>query len=72
MHSVCKTKPKNREDLVERIEGCWSEILEPSYLIKTCQGAWDRLRRVVAANGFYLRPKESLEDDNEEEEEEHS
>ncbi len=30
-------------------------------MVKTCHGAWDRLRRVVAANAFYLKPKESLE-----------
>ncbi len=63
---MCRTKPRNRRDLVERIKGTWADILDPNYLVKTCEGAWDRLRRVVAAKGSYLKSKESLEDNSDE------
>ncbi len=51
--AVCKTEPKNREDLVKRINSMWAGILDPCYLVKTCAAAWDRLRAVVDAKGDY-------------------
>ncbi len=63
---MCRTKPKSRRDVIDKIEGTWDDILDQNYVVKTCEGAWDRLRRVVAAKGAYLKPKESLEEDSDE------
>ena len=52
--AVCKKEPKNREELVHRIEIMWKDILDEEYVIKTCSAAWDRLRRVRDAGGDYI------------------
>ncbi len=45
--------PKNRTELVRKLEGTWHETLMPDYLKRCCSSAWDRLRRIVAAEGGY-------------------
>ncbi len=52
--AVCKKEPKNRDHLVQRIEGMWLDLLDVDYVTKTCSAAWDRLRRVVEAEGDYI------------------
>ena len=49
-----KSVPKNREDLIRRLEGTWHQVLEPNYVEKTCLPAWDKLRRIVAVDGGYI------------------
>ncbi len=61
--AVCDSESKNRQELVDRINNRWNSILDKNYLIKTCNAAWNRLRRVVGANGSYLKPtNEGVED----------
>ena len=62
--SVCDTVPKNREDLVQRLQQRWHDVLKVDYVKKTCSAAWDRLRRVVDANGEYLKPKDVVDENN--------
>ncbi len=50
------TKPKNRADLVERLEQRWVDVLNPEYIVKCCSAAWNRLWRCVEAKGSYLKP----------------
>ena len=52
--TVCDRVPKNKDDLVERIKAKWHDILKPDYVVRTCASAWDRLRRVVEAQGSYI------------------
>ena len=56
--AVGSTEPRNRQDLIDRIEGSWDDILDPSYIKKTCSAAWERLQRIVDACGGYLKPAE--------------
>ncbi len=52
------TRPRNRQDLVERLETRWKEVLDADYIQKVCEAAWDRLRRIKEAKGSYLKPKD--------------
>ena len=52
--AVCDTAPKNRADLIQRIQDRWHEVLRPEFVVKTCKSAWDRLRHVVDAGGSYI------------------
>lgn len=54
--AVGKDAPKNRQDLIQRIEGTWHNILDQDYVVRACNSAKERLRRVVDANGSYLKP----------------
>ncbi len=63
--AVCKTEPRNREDLIRRIKGMWASLLDAPYVVKTCAAAWDRLRAVVEAKGDYsegLKKNNNVED----------
>lgn len=55
--AVEDTRPKNRQDLVNRLERSLPEVPDQEYVPKVCQAAWDRLRRIVAAKGTCLTPK---------------
>ncbi len=46
--------PKNRQELITRLEQVWPQVLESSYVKNTCRAAWDRLQRVVDARGGYI------------------
>ncbi len=46
--------PKNRTELITRLEEVWPQVLEPSYVKNCCRAAWDRLQRVVDAHGGYI------------------
>ncbi len=43
--------PQNRAALITRLEDVWHQVLDPSYVRKTCTAAWDRLRRICDADG---------------------
>ncbi len=43
--------PKNRKSLFIWLEESWHQVLHPEYVRKTCAAAWDRLRRIVQAQG---------------------
>ena len=45
--------PQSHVALIHKLEGIWDEVLEPSYVIRTTAVAWERLRRIVAAEGSY-------------------
>ncbi len=64
--AVCNTVPKNRADLVSRLEDRWHQVLDPDYVKKTCSAAWGRLRRVVDANGNYLKPVTNVDENQNE------
>ena len=51
-------RPKNHANLVRQLEDRWIEVLDSNYVVKCCATAWDRLRRIVDANGNYIRPKD--------------
>ncbi len=53
-----KPAPKNREDLIQRLEETWRDILNVEYVTKVCAGVWERLGRVVDAEGSYMKPKD--------------
>ncbi len=61
---MCDTVPQNRTELIKRLEDRWHQVPMPNYVVKTCSAAWDRLRRVVDANGGYLKPVETVVDEN--------
>jgi hypothetical protein len=42
---ICEKPTKNRKDLIERIEKNWFNLLEKSYVIKTCASAWKRMQK---------------------------
>lgn len=46
--------PKNQTELETRIADNWTRILEPGYVTRTCQAAWNRLQRIVDASGSYI------------------
>ncbi len=48
------TVPQNRQSLIRPLEETWHQVLEPSYVRKTCYSAWARLQRIVDANGGYI------------------
>ncbi len=52
--TMSKKGPKNRDHLVQRIEGMCLDMLDVDYVTKTCSATWDRLRRVVEAKGDYI------------------
>ncbi len=61
------TVPQNRAALIRRLQERWEEVLEPSYVRKTCQSAWNRLRRIVACKGGYIeriRTAPTVEEDD--------
>ena len=62
--AVCDTVPQNRAELVGRLQERWHNVLKPDYVKKTCSAAWNRLRRVVDADGGYLKPVEDVADEN--------
>ena len=39
--------------MVSKVEESWEEVLDQVYSDKTCQVAWQRLRRMVRANSNY-------------------
>ena len=41
--AVCHNELMNLQDLIKRLENIQTEILNKYFLIKTCQGAWERL-----------------------------
>ncbi len=45
--------PKSRMDLIRKLEQVWEQVLGQDYVIKTCQHAWEHLRRIVDVNGGY-------------------
>ncbi len=59
------TVPQNRAALIRRLEDTWQQVLEPSYVRKTCQAAWDRLRRIRDAQGGYIERINTSVVDNE-------
>ena len=59
--------PKNRDQLVKAIEDRWLEVLKPEFVEKTCSAAWERLRRIVDADGGYIeriRTMQTTEDED--------
>ena len=64
VRAVCNTVPQNRTELVTRLLNKWHKVLTPNYVTKTCSAAWDRLRCVVDENGGYLKPMETVVDEN--------
>ena len=65
VRAVCATTPKSRDDLVQRLEGSWHQVLNRSYIIKTCAIAFDRLRHVVEADGAHIEAVVNMSDPTE-------
>ncbi len=55
MEPTAQSVPKNKEGLIRRLENMWMDVLEPSYVKNCCRAAWDRLRRVVNAQGGFTQ-----------------
>ena len=44
-------KPKNRQDLINRIKETYLDLLPVDYMVKTCKAAWPRLWHIIDAGG---------------------
>lgn len=62
--AVGDTKPKNRADLVQRLEQRWEDVLNPEYITKCCSAAWDTLRGgqgvLLEARGHHQEGRERV------------
>ncbi len=56
------TRPRNRQDLVNRLEERWLDVLDTEYIKKVCSAAWSRLRLIVDSKGGYIKPKDITSD----------
>ncbi len=54
--AMSNAKQRNRQELIQRIEGSWHKMLDEEYVIKTCKRATAtrRLHHVVAADSSYI------------------
>ena len=55
-------RPKNRADLVSRLEERWMDVLDVEYVRNA---GWDSLRRIVVSDDGYLKPKDVVSDADE-------
>ncbi len=62
--AICDDVPKNRQDLIDRIQERWNSILDQDYVVRVCEAVPGRLRRIVEAKGDHIRPKDK-ENNNE-------
>ena len=53
-NKICDRELKNRDELIQRIQKNWFDILERDYVAKSCSSVWRRLQRIVAMDGHYF------------------
>lgn len=54
VRTVCSTSLKNQDKLIQRLQETWHEVLNISYICKTCSMAFERLWHSITTSSTYI------------------